>query len=104
MVLVNGLKLSSQCDTETRVVFIMNMYEVWGSETAWRYGQENPAFFDSLDPEIVRQILHSTKIPSNLSLETFVNVSKAFYEANPHRVLRVMILGAGCCLEAASIT
>ena len=79
MVLVNGLKLSSQCDTETRVVFIMNMYEVWGSETAWRYGQENPAFFDSLDPEIVRQILHSTKIPSSLSLETFVKGSQTSF-------------------------
>ena len=65
-----GLKLSSQCKTETHVWFMNN---------------------------IVQKILHSTvtKIPSILSLKTFVNVIRTFWRVNPNDLLRVLVIGTG---------
>ena len=92
-----GMKLSSQCDTATRVLFMINLYEASGSFPDYKWGQQHQQFFATLHDTIVKNILHSTKVPSGLSLKTFVNVSRAFWQANPNDPMRVLIVGAGCC-------
>ena len=57
MAFVLGLKLSPQCDTETCVVFMMNMYEVFGSEAAFRYGQSHLEFLE--DPPLYENSVES---------------------------------------------
>lgn len=51
----------------------------------------------------MKNVLHSAKIPSGLSLRTFVNVSRAFGEEKPNDPLCVLVIGAGCGVEEAGI-
>jgi hypothetical protein len=99
-----GMKLVPQCGTETRVLFLINMYEEAGSFTAYMYGQTHPDFLLAMDADIVKKVLHSTKIPAGLSFRTFTKVSRAFWQEHPEDVLRVVIVGAGCGLEAESMS
>jgi len=103
LALILGLKLPVSCGTETCVLFLINLYETFGSVAAYLWGQAHPEFFQGLDLSIVKNVLHSTKIPSGLSLRTFVNVSRAFWEKKPNEPLRVLIIGAGCGMEEAGI-
>jgi hypothetical protein len=103
MAFVLGMTLPASCKTHARVLFIIGMYEAFGSEFAYEYGKEHPEFFRDLDPVVVAKTLHSTKVPRKLSLKTLSNLSAQFCAANPHRTLRVMILGAGCGEEGKAI-
>ena len=100
--LILGLKLPPSCGTETGVLFLINMYETFGSVAGFLCGQAHPECFQGLDLSIVKDVLHSTKIPSGLSLRTFVNVSRVFWE-KPNDPLRVLVIGAGCGVEEAGI-
>ena len=101
--LVLGLTLPLSCGTETCVLFLINLYETFGSVAGYLWGQANPDFLQGLDLSIVKNVLHSTKIPSGLSLRTFANVSRAFWEEKPDDTLRVLVIGAGCGMEEAGI-
>ena len=92
-----GLKLSSQCKTETHVWFMNNIFESCGIFVVFKWGPAHPEFFVALDEEIIQKILHSTvtKIPSILSLKTFVNVIRTFWRVNPNDLLRVLVIGTG---------
>jgi hypothetical protein len=69
MAFVLGMTLPASCKTHARVLFMIGMYEAFGSEFAFEYGQKHPDFFRDLDPVVVAKTLHSTKVPRKLSLK-----------------------------------
>jgi len=100
---VRGMTLPASCNTETRVLSLIGMYETFGSDAVYQYGQAHPQFLQDMDATSVANCLHSTRVPSNLSLLTCSALSTKFFQATPAETFRVMVLGSGCGVEGVAI-